>query len=182
MDFDIFSVKSGASSHNYSFRMYGPRVLEWTFSNIMLPDSNVNEAASHGFTTFRVKQNPNLPTGTVLENSAAIYFDFNAPVITNTSTHTVNPQSIILNTDKHAITDKNQIKIYPNPTTGIINIDQGSNQEISISILDNLGRTLLQKQSNDIISSLNISSLPAGIYYIAIKNGQEIVTRMVVKQ
>lgn len=55
----------------------------------MLPDSNVNEAASHGFTSFRVKQVPNLPVGTLIENSAAIYFDFNAPVITNTSWHTI---------------------------------------------------------------------------------------------
>jgi len=88
-DLDILSVQSGAASHNYSFRLYGPRVLEWTFEYIMLPDSNVNEAASHGFTTFKVKQKANLPIGTVIENSASIYFDFNPPIFTNTTNHTI---------------------------------------------------------------------------------------------
>jgi uncharacterized repeat protein (TIGR01451 family) len=86
-DLDIFSVQSGVSSHNYTFRMYGPRVLEWTFNNIMLPDSNVNEPNSNGFITFKVNQIANLPVGTLIENNAAIYFDFNAPIITNTMAH-----------------------------------------------------------------------------------------------
>ena len=93
LELDIFSVRSGASSHDYNFRMYGPRVLEWTFNNIMLPDSNVNEPLSNGFLKFKVKQNQDLPIGTVINNSAAIYFDFNAPVITNTYFHTVDTPS-----------------------------------------------------------------------------------------
>jgi uncharacterized delta-60 repeat protein/uncharacterized repeat protein (TIGR01451 family) len=88
-DLDIFSVISGVSSHNYKFRMHGPRVLEWRFDNILLPDSNVNEPASNGFVTFKVKQNKNLANGTLITNTANIYFDFNAPIITNTSLHTV---------------------------------------------------------------------------------------------
>ena len=93
LELDIFSVRSGASSHDYNFRMYGPRILEWTFNYIMLPDSNVNEPLSHGFIKFKVKQNRDLPIGTVINNSAAIYFDFNAPVITNTYFHTVDTPS-----------------------------------------------------------------------------------------
>jgi uncharacterized repeat protein (TIGR01451 family) len=88
-DLDLFSFNSGVASHNYSFRMYGPRILEWTFNNIMLPDSNVNEIESHGFITFRVDLVDSLLLGTVIENSAAIYFDYNAPIITNTSMHTL---------------------------------------------------------------------------------------------
>ncbi len=89
MDLDVFSVRPGVSSHDYDFKLYGPRVLEWTFNNIMLPDSNVNEAASHGFVSFTIDQVPNLPDGTVISNSAGIYFDFNDPIITNTTTHTI---------------------------------------------------------------------------------------------
>ena len=93
LELDIFSVRTGTSSHDYDFRMYGPRVLEWTFNNIMLPDSNVNEPLSNGFLKFKVKQNRDLAIGTVINNSAAIYFDFNAPVITNTYFHTVDTPS-----------------------------------------------------------------------------------------
>ena len=88
-DLDIFSVRSGVSSHNYSFRMYGPRVLEWTFYNIKLPDSTTNEPASNGFVTFTVNQVKNLPDGTEINNRVGIYFDYNDPIITNTTSHII---------------------------------------------------------------------------------------------
>jgi uncharacterized repeat protein (TIGR01451 family) len=90
-DLNIFTVTPGVSSHNYSFTMYGPRVLEWTFNNINLPDSSANEPESHGFATFQVKQVPNLASGTEINNNVGIYFDFNDPIITNTTLHTINP-------------------------------------------------------------------------------------------
>ncbi|MCP4441368.1 MAG: DUF11 domain-containing protein [Aureispira sp.] len=80
MELDIFSVRQGAASHNYEFRMYGPRILEWTFPYIYLVDSTSNEPESHGFVSFKVRQNQNLPIGTTIENNAGIYFDFNAPI------------------------------------------------------------------------------------------------------
>ena len=55
----------------------------------MLPDSNVNEPASHGFVKFTVSQQPGNPMGTVINNQAAIYFDFNDPIFTNIYSHTV---------------------------------------------------------------------------------------------
>lgn len=94
-DLDILSVNAGVSSHHYNFRMYGPRILEWTFNSIMLPDSSTNESNSHGFVKFTVKQNSNLPIGTIIQNSASIYFDFNAPIFTNETMHTIAvPQNI----------------------------------------------------------------------------------------
>jgi uncharacterized repeat protein (TIGR01451 family) len=89
-DLDIFSVTPGASSHDYSFTMYGERVLQWTFNNIMLPDSFSNEEGSHGFITYTVNQVADLADGAIINNSAAIYFDSNEPVITNTTLHTIN--------------------------------------------------------------------------------------------
>jgi|GEM_PF-1450589 len=83
------TIKFGASSHDYTYRVLGNNVIEWTFVNIMLPDSNVNEAASHGQVTFTVDQMVDLPSGTVINNRVGIYFDFNAPVITNTTVHTI---------------------------------------------------------------------------------------------
>jgi uncharacterized repeat protein (TIGR01451 family) len=89
-DLDIFSVTPGVSSHEYSFTIYGERVLQWTFNNIMLPDSFSNEEESHGFITYTVNQLADLQDGTAINNSAAIYFDSNEPIITNTSLHTIN--------------------------------------------------------------------------------------------
>lgn len=83
-DLDLGTVEVGASSHPFTFGIVEPRELVWTFNNIQLPDSNVNEPASHGFIKFTVKPRSDVAGGAIISNSAAIYFDFNAPVITNT--------------------------------------------------------------------------------------------------
>ncbi|MFN0217159.1 MAG: T9SS type A sorting domain-containing protein [Saprospiraceae bacterium] len=88
---DPATVRPGASSHPYRFEMSENGNLKFTFNNIMLPDSNTNEVASHGFVQYSVAQKslPANPPGTVIENMAAIYFDYNAPVVTNKVSHTV---------------------------------------------------------------------------------------------
>ncbi|MCC7503516.1 MAG: T9SS type A sorting domain-containing protein [Flavobacteriales bacterium] len=59
------------------------------FDDIWLPDSNVNEPASHGFVRFRVRPQPGLSHLTTIVNNAGIFFDLNPPVITNTVRNTV---------------------------------------------------------------------------------------------
>ena len=86
---DVTSVRPGASSHAYEFEVYGEGILKFTFPDIMLPDSNVNKEASQGFVQFKISPKNNLPVFTEIENSAAIFFDFNEPVITNTTLHTI---------------------------------------------------------------------------------------------
>ncbi|MEO8067543.1 MAG: T9SS type A sorting domain-containing protein [Flavobacteriales bacterium] len=73
------------SSHNLTALNIGALgKAEFSFNNILLPDSNVNEPASHGFVTYRVTPQPALPHLSSIENNAGIFFDLNAPVITNT--------------------------------------------------------------------------------------------------
>ncbi len=60
-------------------------IAYFEFLNIQLPDSNVNELASHGFVQFRVKPQSNLTLNTQVENKSYIYFDYNKPVLTNTA-------------------------------------------------------------------------------------------------
>ncbi|MBI1225227.1 MAG: PQQ-binding-like beta-propeller repeat protein [Bacteroidetes bacterium] len=86
---DTARLELGAASHPYSFELLAQNVLKFTFENIQLPAASADYDASIGFLKFRVKQRPgNLP-GTVINNQAGIYFDFNAPVITNTVTHRI---------------------------------------------------------------------------------------------
>jgi hypothetical protein len=111
------SVRPGASSHPYTFQVLEDNVLAFRFENIMLPDSNVNEPASNGFVTFSVDQLADNPHGTVIENSAAIYFDFNEPIITNTVFHTIGELTISAITEE-SYTEGVPLKVYPNPFKG----------------------------------------------------------------
>lgn len=82
---DPASVVPGASSHPYTFELRDGNILRFVFKNILLPDSNTNEVASHGFVKFFIRQTQGNPTGVTLSNKAAIFFDYNLPVITNES-------------------------------------------------------------------------------------------------
>ena len=69
------------ASHPFGFSLK-ERVATWNFFNINLPDSNTNERLSHGYIQYRIKAIPTLAAGDFIDNTAAIYFDFNQPVIT----------------------------------------------------------------------------------------------------
>jgi uncharacterized repeat protein (TIGR01451 family) len=86
---DVRTLELGASSHPYRLDIYPGGILHFVFKPIMLPDSNVNEVASHGYLKFKIAQQPDLADGTIIENTAAIYFDQNDPVLTNTVLHTI---------------------------------------------------------------------------------------------
>ncbi|MEK7254395.1 MAG: AbrB/MazE/SpoVT family DNA-binding domain-containing protein, partial [Bacteroidota bacterium] len=112
---DPATVRPGASSHAYQFELLGSGILKFTFNDILLPDSNVNEPASHGFVQFRLAQRPDVPPGSVIENSAAIYFDFNPPVLTNTTWHTVGQDFVLVETAEPAGGGAVRVAVFPNP-------------------------------------------------------------------
>jgi len=85
---DPASVRLTGFSHPCRLLISPAGVLLFSFENILLPDSNVNEPASHGFVQFSVAQSEGNSFGSEIRNSAAIYFDFNDPVRTNITLHT----------------------------------------------------------------------------------------------
>ncbi|MEN9442875.1 MAG: hypothetical protein RLZ33_2952 [Bacteroidota bacterium] len=169
IDFDIFSVCSGASSHDYSFKMFGPRILEWSFSNIMLPDSTTNELESHGFVTFTVDQMPNLADGTLLNNDADIYFDFNDPVITNETWHTVNRHIFSPLGFEEIEFGNQQFSIYPNPVTDEITVSMvGISSEVLYYLYDLTGQIYNTGLLSSEMNKIDVSRLNPGLYILQI--------------
>lgn len=97
-------------------------VLTVTFNNIMLPDSTTDHDGSMGYFQYRIKPLPNLPLGSQIENTAYIYFDYNAPVITNTT-----QSNFDFFTGVKDVTNKNSFVLYPNPSDGLYNFMDNSN-------------------------------------------------------
>jgi hypothetical protein len=64
-------------------------VLRFTFDNIKLPTKTADSVKSNGSISFSIYPIKNILEGSVIQNHAAIYFDYNIPVITNTVTHTI---------------------------------------------------------------------------------------------
>lgn len=65
-----------------------------------------------------------------------------------------------------------QVKVYPNPTTGIVNVDA---QEVQKIELFDLGGRMLRSMGQT--SSVDLSTLPEGVYYLRItcKDGYRVV-------
>ncbi|MEO1450595.1 MAG: hypothetical protein AAFV07_13785, partial [Bacteroidota bacterium] len=86
-------------------------VLSWTFTGLnpqtLMPldgvtegflPPNLNDPEGRGAIAYKVDILPGLPTWTVISNSAAIYFDFNPPIVTNTWVNTLDvdaPESAV---------------------------------------------------------------------------------------
>jgi uncharacterized repeat protein (TIGR01451 family) len=172
LDFDIFSVTSGVASHTYTFRMYGPRVLEWTFPNILLPDSTTNEPLSNGFLSFKVKQKPNLSDGTLFTNDADIYFDFNEPIITNETSHKVQRRTFEPTNSLTTLSKtKSTIRLYPNPTKQETTLSFTNYQkQVAYKLLNLSGQVVLEKANlygKEV--KVNLSEVPNGMYLLEVK-------------
>lgn len=116
--FDPFSIKLGSSSHSYQFQLEDENILVWTFDNILLPDSNTNPLGSQGFLKFQIDVDPNLPVGSIIDNDAEIYFDFQAPI------HTNHAQTFIVDgLDQAENPSAPELKVYPNPFSDGITIE-----------------------------------------------------------
>jgi uncharacterized repeat protein (TIGR01451 family) len=90
VNFDIESFRLISNSHSVMTSINPQtRLIDLYFENIQLPDSVNDEPNSHGLISYKITPLPNLPIGTVLENTAYIYFDNNNPIITNTTWTTI---------------------------------------------------------------------------------------------
>jgi uncharacterized repeat protein (TIGR01451 family) len=139
--------------------------LSFEFNNIWLADSASNEPESHGFVQYRIKPFAPLANGSNIENKAAIYFDFNAPIITNTAVTNVGYLSV----DK---SKKNDPLIYPNPGNGVFHIRFSESVE-EVYVYTISGLQVAHETNPNLNWNLDLSSQPKGIYILKTNNGNQ---------
>jgi hypothetical protein len=74
------------------------------------------------------------------------------------------------------------VLFYPNPTDGLITIEQHIKRSASVQVTDIAGRILMERSTNDIRTVMDISSLPAGVYYITLRRGSEMQTSRIIRR
>jgi len=166
-DLDLLSFEMLDASHNYQVSYETGRVLVWTFNNIMLPDSNTNEPESHGYVRYRINQKDNNPDGTEITNGAAIYFDYNYPVITGKTLNTVN-DNLLLSMQQKKMREKSLIRIYPNPSNSHIHVEVQFDAS-SYSIISTSGVVVKQGAFEE---TIRIDELKEGTYFIKLQSAE----------
>jgi uncharacterized repeat protein (TIGR01451 family) len=161
---DYNTLEMISASHPFTYLLTDGPLLNIIFENILLPDSNVNEPASHGYIKFRIKPMPTFDYGTSIPNIAGIYLDFNDPVLTNSVTTVILPIVKTIEPEKLITFD-----VYPNPVHSTLQISMSDVDRIridGIEIVDLVGHVV---QSKSVAGVIDVNALSQGIYTILLK-------------
>ncbi len=152
------------SSHDPFIQVSG-NVVKFSFPNINLADSTSNEPDSHGYVQYKVKADTGLTIGTVIHNTAAIYFDFNPPVITNTTVNTIVAPTGISEISNNFFT------VYPNPSSEKITVRSTSSGLHNLILTDVAGRIVYKKEFTGNEFNFNVNELASGMYFLNLESG-----------
>lgn len=169
--FDIATLTPTNGSHNYYTRISNPDKVEFIFENINLP---FDDAHNDGYVSFKIKTKSNLVVGNTISNLANIYFDYNAPITTNTATTTIQTLNNLDN-------DLSDFTFSPNPAKDFIEIKTNQNIEItSVTIYNTIGQ-LVQIVTSP-TNRIDISTLKSGNYIMTITSDKGNVSRKFMKE
>ncbi len=170
LDFNTFYVTG--SSHSMQTELESNGAIRFNFENIMLVDSVANEPESHGWIKYTVQAQTGLPDTTLINNTAHIYFDFNAAVVTNT---TFNTLLYVLPVGLNEANESSGVFIKPNPLNesallSFINPDAAEYTFTIYAITGNKVAPQQKTRGNEF--TINRNKLSNGIYFYQLLNNQ----------
>ena len=132
-------------------------------------DSTSNEAASHGFISFKITPHRDAPLGTVIKNKAAIYFDYNEPIITNETFHTIQEDfiEILVGTTEHPYLNDISVSVFPNPFSekAIVKIKGHEAVNYLLEIYDVAGKLIRSEQFINDTIEIKRNGMMGGLYF-----------------
>lgn len=154
-----------ASSHPMTWTLENKGLVRFLFEDINLPGSLSNEPESHGFVQYSVQPRDGLVLGDAIRNTAYIYFDFNLPVVTNTTETTVT----LPNTAGGA-GEQLDLALYPNPATAFVRLSGDALRTGGrLEIRDAPGRLwTVQPFAGGRQVEIDVRRLPAGWYTLRV--------------
>lgn len=168
-ELDLKSIQVGPASHPFTWEVQNERTLAFKFSNILLPDSNVNLIESNGFIKYKVKQKADLEDGIRINTQAEIYFDFNEPIYTNITTHTIGSDFVISDIVENSPLAFENHLIYPNPSKDGIWIERINNEGVlKLNIYSADGRSTYQANLSNYLNYVDRPAFSNGLNFYSI--------------
>lgn len=186
-DFDWTTFKPGYSDYEYSTTVSETGLVTFTFANIHLPwKSQYGDALSSALVHYSIQRKTTNPAGTEFTNTANIYFDYNAPITTNTTLTTLDEPSGIdeMQTGVNDVTvDLYPVPVNDNLTIRVANVSKS--ETAMVSIIDLTGKEVLSDKvdlnEGSTIITKNLRNLMTGTYLtrIQFENGSAIVKKII---
>ncbi len=177
-ELELSSLKILGSSHPCSWQILDGRVLQFQFKAIGLPDSLTDEPGSHGFVQFSIRALGDLPFGTKIWNRAAIYFDSNAPVVTDFSLMQVaNPFS-----HTAIVGAEPRLLLRPNPASTSVVLEKGDDAAAWLEVYTSDGRQILARKTTGSHLSLPVHDWPNGPFVIQWRSAGKLWSAILIKK
>jgi hypothetical protein len=96
---DLSTFQAGPASHPYTWSLSPGGALLFRFENVQLADSSSNPISSQGFVQFRISPKADLELGDIIQNRATVLMDQQAPMLTNTTFHTIQKDRLFIHQD-----------------------------------------------------------------------------------
>jgi uncharacterized repeat protein (TIGR01451 family) len=182
----IETIRDVRMSHNGVLTIENGNELVFTFDNIMLPAASFDYHGSNGYVKFTINRQAGLPVGTQINNDAAIYFDFNAPVITNLNTLTISEVTSVSSIESNI----GNSTVFPNPfqTKLTLSYELAKESEMTIELFDAMGtrirniQSALLEMSGTQTHEINVEELAPAVYFLSISSGADRKIFKVVKR
>ena len=185
-DLDWSTLEIVASSHEVRTELtMEDGTIQFYFDDINLVDSGTDPIASQGFVKYMISPKTGLPEQTAIENTAAIYFDGNEPIITNTTLNTL-VSELPNNTTATPQLPFNSFDftLYPNPTESqiSINLAESIRDGASIQVYNAYGQLIQAQPFNGTRLTIDLSKEVNGVYFVQLQADEQSVMKKVFLQ
>jgi uncharacterized repeat protein (TIGR01451 family) len=175
LDANTFKIVSSTApvTNTSMYQAGGSNILRFDMPGINLLDSS-HHGQCTGMVIFTIKAKSTLPIGTVITNRAGIYFDDNPVVMTNSAQNQIPiPQGV------KPLTQEG-LSAYPNPVHDVLTI-KASDSYQSAQVMNTMGQVVMEKNLSG-KTTMNVSALANGVYYLVLKGVKGTSTQKIVKE
>ena len=134
----------------------------------------LNPSGSIGYIQYRIKPKATWAAPYKIKNTAYIYFDYNAPIVTNSTYNSILVPTGFNNQSNTLAT------LYPNPTNGTFTVELNAKEKQSLQMFDISGQIVLSQAIENGKATIDASHLAAGIYNISIKGSGAFINKKLV--
>lgn len=173
---DIETIKVLGASTDWELETRG-RMLVFHFPGADLTPLAQDTMGAQGYITFSIRPLPTTPRFSQIYNEAAIFFDFNSPIITNETLHTIGLDFGTATTSTPRPTAS--VKVSPNPARDLVTYEVPSGEVIDAWVLYDLsGQAVLTGTGDE--PTISVADIAAGVYMLQLAGQQVNYTAKVV--